>query len=61
MSREQRNMTAAPHRTPDTGADRLADGYERPEITDFGSLRELTLSGVSVSSDMFGGSSGGGS
>ena len=34
--------------------------YEHPEIVDFGSLKELTLSGSAPLSDSFGGASGGG-
>jgi hypothetical protein len=37
------------------------DSYEHPEVTDHGSLRELTLSGHAALSDMFGGAAGGGS
>lgn len=35
--------------------------YECPEITDLGTLNELTLSGTAPLSDTFGGASGGGS
>ena len=37
------------------------DSYEHPQVTDHGSLRELTLSGHAALSDMFGGAAGGGS
>lgn len=35
--------------------------YEAPAIVDYGTLRELTLSGTAPLSDMFGGAAGGGS
>jgi hypothetical protein len=41
--------------------DPVLDTYEYPEITDYGVLAELTLSGSSPLSDSFGGSAGGGS
>lgn len=37
------------------------DTYEAPEITDFGSLEDLTRSGSSPLSDQWGGTAGGGS
>jgi hypothetical protein len=38
-----------------------AEPYERPELTEFGTLQELTLSGSAPLSDSFGGAAGGGS
>jgi hypothetical protein len=35
--------------------------YERPELTEFGTLQDLTLSGSAPLSDSFGGAAGGGS
>jgi hypothetical protein len=54
------------HENPDTTAParRIAgerEGYQRPELTEFGTLRELTLSGSAPLSDSFGGAAGGGS
>ncbi len=45
------------------GANELesAETYERPQVVDFGSLQELTLSGAATLSDSFGGATGGGS
>jgi hypothetical protein len=37
------------------------DGYESPVIVDLGTLVDLTLSGSSPLSDMWGGAAGGGS
>lgn len=45
--------------TPAASAER--EPYASPEVTDFGALRELTLSGSSPLSDSFGGAAGGGS
>jgi hypothetical protein len=44
-----------------SGQDAPASGYERPEIIDYGTLSELTLSGSAPLSDAFGGAAGGGS
>jgi hypothetical protein len=38
-----------------------SETYEHPEVKDYGSLKELTLSGTSPLSDSWGGASGGGS
>jgi hypothetical protein len=48
-------------RTAATASSHPADVYERPEVVDYGSLQELTLSGSMPLSDTFGGSAGGGS
>jgi hypothetical protein len=55
-----RNDTKGSH-TPPAESRRAIEDYQHPEITDYGTLEELTLSGNAPLSDSFGGAAGGGS
>jgi hypothetical protein len=47
--------------TPDRRPETPEAPYEQPELVEYGSLQELTLSGSAPLSDSFGGAAGGGS